>query len=55
MNFFSQTLGAQMRVPDSITVGPQRSTMPRLHVDEDRVAIRMEVPDRLRPGSFVSF
>ncbi|CAF0724473.1 unnamed protein product [Adineta steineri] len=40
----------QMHVPDSITVGPTRSTHPRLDQDYDRVPIRMEVPDRLRPG-----
>lgn len=39
-----------MHVPDSITVGPVRSTVPRLHQDNERVPIRMEVPDRLRPG-----
>lgn len=39
-----------MHVPDSITVGPTRSTIPRLHQDENRVPVRMEVPDRLRPG-----
>ncbi|UJR14716.1 hypothetical protein I4U23_001709 [Adineta vaga] len=40
----------QMHVPDSITVGPTRSNNSRLHQDNDRVPIRMEVPDRLRPG-----
>jgi hypothetical protein len=38
-----------MHVPDSITVGPIRS-IPRLHQDDDQVPVRMEVPDRLRPG-----
>ena len=38
-----------MHVPDSITVGPTRSGMPRLDHD-DRIPVRMEVPDRLRPG-----
>ncbi|CAF1054008.1 unnamed protein product [Rotaria sordida] len=40
----------QMHVPHSITVGPTRSTFPRIHPDDDRVPIRMEVPGRLRPG-----
>ncbi|CAF4523281.1 unnamed protein product, partial [Rotaria sp. Silwood2] len=44
------TLGHQMHVPHSITVGPVRSTFPRIHPDDDRVPVRMEVPDRLRPG-----
>ena len=39
-----------MHVPDSITVGPSRSTIPRLHQDDDQLPVRMEVPDRLRPG-----
>jgi hypothetical protein len=39
-----------MHVPDSIIVGPARSTIPRLHQDDDQLPIRMEVPDRLRPG-----
>jgi hypothetical protein len=43
-------LGHQMHVPDSITVGPSRSAMSRLHVDSDRLPVRMEVPDRIRPG-----
>jgi hypothetical protein len=43
-----------MHVPDSITVGPARSTVPRLHQDYDQVPIRMEVPDRLRPGLRIS-
>jgi hypothetical protein len=43
-------VGYQMHVPDSITIGPIRSTMPRLHQDDDQLPIRMEVPDRLRPG-----
>lgn len=40
-----------MHVPDSITVGPTRSTIPRIHHDDDLVPVRMEVPERLRPGS----
>lgn len=41
----------QMHVPDSITVGPSRQTnIPRLHQDNEQVPIRMEVPERLRPG-----
>jgi hypothetical protein len=47
-----------MHVPDSITIGPVRSTMPRLHQHDDQVPVRMEVPDRLRPGfeySILSF
>jgi hypothetical protein len=43
-------VGYQMHVPDSIIIGPARSTMPRLHQDDDQVPVRMEVPDRLRPG-----
>ena len=39
-----------MLVPDSITVGPMSSTLPRLDRDDNRVPVRMEVPDRLRPG-----
>ena len=38
-----------MHVPDSITVGPTRSALPRLDLD-DQIPVRMEVPDRLRPG-----
>lgn len=48
--FFFSSIGYQMHVPDSITVGPNRSTFPRLDQDDNRVPIRMEVPDRLRPG-----
>lgn len=39
-----------MHVPDSITVGPNRSAFPRFDQENDRVPIRMEVPERLRPG-----
>lgn len=38
-----------MHVPDSITVGPNRSPMTRIDFD-DQIPVRMEVPDRLRPG-----
>ncbi|CAF4705701.1 unnamed protein product, partial [Rotaria magnacalcarata] len=38
-----------MHVPDSITVGPNRSAFPRLDQDHDRAPIHMVVPDRLRP------
>lgn len=38
-----------MHVPDSITVGPNRSTLPRLDYD-NQIPVRMEVPDRIRPG-----
>ncbi|CAF3540826.1 unnamed protein product, partial [Rotaria sordida] len=37
-----------MHVPDSITVGPNRSSVPRLHVDDDRLPVRMEVPNSIR-------
>jgi len=39
-----------MYVPDSITVGPNRSSAPRLHQDNDRLPVRMEVPDSIRLG-----
>ncbi|CAF0755639.1 unnamed protein product, partial [Didymodactylos carnosus] len=35
-----------MHVPDSITVGPNRSNSPRLN---DDIPVRMEVPERIRP------
>jgi hypothetical protein len=48
-----------MHVPDSITVGPNRSNVSRVHYDDNRIPVRMEVPDRLRPGKsfdvFLSF
>lgn len=50
--YSEEFLAYQMHVPDSITVGPTRSTIPRLHQNEDLVPVRMEVPDRLRPGLF---
>ncbi|CAF3540845.1 unnamed protein product [Rotaria sordida] len=37
-----------MHVPDSITVGPNRSSVPRLHIDDDRLPVRMEVPNSIR-------
>ncbi|CAF4763687.1 unnamed protein product [Rotaria sp. Silwood1] len=43
-------MSAKMHVPHSITVGPVRSTFPRIHPDDDPIPVRMEVPDRLRPG-----
>lgn len=43
-------LGTQMHVPDSITIGPNRAAPPRLHQDQDRLPIRMEVPDSIRLG-----
>ena len=42
--------GYQMHVPDSITVGPYRSNGPRLHQGDDQIPVRMDVPERLRPG-----
>ena len=42
--------GYQMHVPDSITVGPHRSHGPRLHQGDDQIPVRMDVPERLRPG-----
>ena len=39
-----------MHVPDSITVGPNRSSMPRLHLDDEQLPVRMEVPDSIRLG-----
>ncbi|CAF1591291.1 unnamed protein product [Rotaria sp. Silwood1] len=41
----------QMHVPDSITVGPSRSSVPRLHIDDDRLPVRMEVPNSIRLGN----
>ena len=41
-----------MHVPDSITVGPHRSSGSRRHQGDDQIPVRMEVPDRLRPGLF---
>ena len=43
--------GDQMRVPDSITVGPNRATGLRLHQENERLPIRMEVPDSIRLGN----
>ena len=37
-----------MHVPDSITVGPNRSTVRRLHQDDDQLPVRMEVPNSIR-------
>jgi hypothetical protein len=48
-------LGDQMHVPDSITIGPIRSTIPRIHHDYDQIPVRMEVPERLRPGYYISY
>ena len=39
-----------MHVPDSITIGPNRTAPPRLHQDHDRLPLRMEVPDSIRLG-----
>jgi hypothetical protein len=39
-----------MHVPDSITVGPNRSSVSRLHQDNDRLPVRMEVPNTIRLG-----
>ncbi|CAF1144036.1 unnamed protein product [Adineta ricciae] len=41
----------QMHVPDSITVGPNRSAMPRLHQDDGQLPVRMEVPNSIRLGN----
>ncbi|CAF2143533.1 unnamed protein product [Rotaria magnacalcarata] len=38
----------QMRVPETITVGPNRSAAPRLYHDDDRLPVRMEVPNTIR-------
>jgi hypothetical protein len=43
-----------MRVPDSITVGPNRATGLRLHQDNERLPIRMEVPDSIRLGKSIT-
>jgi hypothetical protein len=39
-----------MQVPDSITLGPNRSAVPRFNQDNDRLPVRMEVPDSIRLG-----
>lgn len=39
-----------MHVPDSITVGPNRPTVPRLHSDDGQLPVRMEVPNTIRLG-----
>jgi hypothetical protein len=39
-----------MHVPDSITVGPNRPLIPRFHQDNDRLPVRMEVPNSIRLG-----
>jgi hypothetical protein len=43
-----------MHVPDSITVGPNRSAMPRINHENDRLPIRMEVPDTIRLSKSIS-
>lgn len=40
-----------MHVPDSITIGPNRAAPSRLHQDQDRLPLRMEVPDSIRLGN----
>lgn len=39
-----------MHVPDSITIGPNRTAPTRLHQDPYRLPVRMEVPDSIRIG-----
>jgi len=39
-----------MHVPDSITIGPNRGTAFGLHQDNERLPVRMEVPDSIRLG-----
>ncbi|CAF0920667.1 unnamed protein product [Adineta steineri] len=41
----------QMHVPDSITVGPNRSTISRLHQENEQLPVRMEVPNSIRLGN----
>jgi hypothetical protein len=43
-----------MHVPDSITVGPNRTTGRRLQQDDERVLARMEVPDTIRLGKLTT-
>lgn len=43
-------LGYQMNVPDTITVGPNQSTVPRFYQNNERLPVRMEVPDSIRLG-----
>jgi hypothetical protein len=40
-----------MYVPDTITVGPNRPpSVPRFYQDNDRLPVRMEVPNSIRLG-----
>lgn len=43
-------LGHQMHVPDTITIGPNRTAAPHLYQDSYRLPVQMEVPDSIRIG-----